>query len=110
MPGRQQWREDAVQQLLDADVLFLTGCDDSQVAFYDQFDHIILLTAPADVILERVAIRTTNGYGKAPEEIRRVLDDLATVEPLLRQAAHHEVSSKVPVDEVATTVLRLVIE
>ena len=109
--GRQRWREDAIQQLLrteDTNVLFLAGCEENQVVFYDQFDHIVLLSAPVKVILERLATRTTNSYGKAPEDLRRVLDDLATVEPLLRQAAHHEVSTTVPVDKVATKILRLI--
>jgi dephospho-CoA kinase len=47
-------------------------------------------------------------YGKAPEELRRFLDDVQTVEPLLRRVASHEVRTTVPVNEVVTTVLRLV--
>jgi adenylylsulfate kinase-like enzyme len=43
------WREDRIHALLstdDADVLFLAGCAPNQGAFYPQFDHIILLSAP----------------------------------------------------------------
>jgi shikimate kinase len=109
--GRQQWREDAVRALLsteDADVLFLAGCEENQVGFHPQFDHIVLLSAPLETLLDRLATRTNNPYGKDAEERRRFLDDVETVEPLLRRVAHHEVRTTVPLDEVVRTVLRLV--
>jgi broad-specificity NMP kinase len=46
--SRQRWREDAIQALLateDTDVLFVAGCEENQVKFHSQFDHIILLSA-----------------------------------------------------------------
>jgi shikimate kinase len=109
--GRQQWREGAIQDLLsseDADVLFVAGCEENQARFHPQFDHIVLLSAPLDVLLDRLASRTTNPYGKDPEERRRFLGDVATVEPLLRRVATHEVQTTAPLDEVVTNVLRLV--
>lgn len=57
------WREDRIQRLLsteDADVLFVSGCKSNQPKFYGQFDHIVLLSAPAGVIIERLATRTNN--------------------------------------------------
>ena len=81
--GRQLWRADAIEALLateDAGILFVAGCEENQVQFQPRFDHIILLSAPADVLLERLATRTSNSFGKTPEELRRILDDLQTVE------------------------------
>ena len=49
--GRQQWREDAVRDLLDTedtDVLFVAGCEENQVGFHPRFDQIILLSAPLE--------------------------------------------------------------
>ena len=109
--GRQMWRADAIAALLateDADVLFVAGCEENQVQFHAQFDHIVLLSAPLETLVERLANRTSNPFGKAPEELRGVLDDLETVEPLLRRVADHEVRTTVPLNEVVTTVLRLV--
>ena len=109
--GRQMWREDAIQALLaadDANVLFIAGCEENQAKFHAQFDHIILLSAPLETLVERLATRSTNSYGKTPEEFRRFLDDVRTVEPLLRRAATHEVSTTAPLNEVVTTILRLV--
>jgi dephospho-CoA kinase len=109
--GRQTWREDAIQALLtteDVDVLFVAGCEENQAKFHRQFDHIVLLSAPLETLLARLATRTNNSYGKAPEELRRFLDDVQTVEPRLRRVASHEVRTTVPVNDVVTTVLRLV--
>ena len=111
-PGQDWvWREDRIQAILsadDTDLVFLSGCAPNQGKFYPQFDHIILLTAPARVIVERLATRTTNPYGKRPEEVARVLGLLETIEPMLRRGAGHEVDTSVPLDQVVATVLRLV--
>ena len=111
-PGQDWvWREDRIQDLLstdDAEVLFLSGCAPNQGKFYPQFDHIVLLTAPAHVIVERLATRTNNPYGKRPEEVARVLDLLQTIEPPLRSGAGHVVDTSAPLTQVVAKVLRLV--
>lgn len=111
-PGQDWvWREDRIQALLDADdaeVLFLSGTSPNQGRFYPQFDHIILLSAPAEVIVERLATRTSNPYGKRPEEVAQVLDGIQTVEPLLRQGAGHEIDTSVPLELVVARVLEIV--
>jgi dephospho-CoA kinase len=109
--GRQMWRADAIEALLDnedADVLFVAGCEENQVQFHPRFDHIILLSAPLETLLERLSARTTNSFGKTPEDLRRILDDLEMVEPLLRRAADHEVRTTVPLTEVMAEILQLV--
>ncbi len=109
--GRQRWREDAIDELLsteDARILFVAGCEDNQARFHPRFDHIVLLSAPLQVLLERLAVRTTNPFGKSPEHQRRVRDDLDQVEPLLRRVADYEVQTTMPLDDVVTTILRLV--
>jgi broad-specificity NMP kinase len=108
--GRQMWRADAVQALLateDADVLFVAGCEENQAQFHPQFDHIILLSAPPGVLAGRLAARTSNPYGKAPEDLRRIAGDISAVDPLLRRAADHEVQATIPLTEVVTTILHL---
>lgn len=106
--GRQRWREDAIAALLatgDADVLFLAGCEENQVKFYPQFDRIILLSAPADVVTQRLAARTNNPFGKSAEDRRRILADLQEVEPLLRRIADCEIDTTMPLSEVVRAVL-----
>ena len=57
------WREDRIQELLsteDAPVLFMSGTHSNQSKFYRQFDHIVLLSAPRELIVEdRRPDRTT---------------------------------------------------
>jgi shikimate kinase len=104
------WREDRVQALLsteDTDVLFLSGCAANMGKFLPQFDHIILLSAPASVILERLRTRTTNSYGKRPDEVARVLGLVETVEPLLRRAADYEIDTSASLAGVVAALLHL---
>ena len=113
-PGQDWvWREDRIQALLsteDADVLFVGGCAPNQGKFYPQFDHIVLLTAPAHVIVARLGTRTNNPYGKRPEEVARVLGLVRTIEPILRRGAEYVVDTSGPLDQVVASVLRLVDE
>jgi dephospho-CoA kinase len=105
------WREDRIARLLsteDADVLFVAGTAPNQGKFRTQFDHIVLLSAPVSVLMERLATRTTNSYGKQPDELARVLEHVQTVEPLLRRAASAEVDTSAPIDRVLETILDIV--
>jgi dephospho-CoA kinase len=88
--GEWLWVEEKITELLDSDdgrSLFVEGCVWNQSKFCDRFDAVVLLSAPADVILDRVARRTTNTNGRTPSERAMILADLAEVEPLLRRAA-----------------------
>ena len=69
--------------------------------FYNCFDAVVLLSAPVDVMLQRIAIRLTNPFGKTAEERRRILADLEAVEPLLRATSTTEIVTTIPVTEVA---------
>jgi dephospho-CoA kinase len=98
-----RWREDRIGALLDGHdngVLFISGCVSNQAKFYPRFEAVVLLTAPAKVILERVAGRESNAFGKRDGERDRILDDLAKVEPLLRASATAEIDTRAPLDEV----------
>jgi shikimate kinase len=113
--GECLWREDRIDALLSSapdevpGVLFVQGTTRNQVLFYPRFDNIVLLSAPAEVLAERLATRTTNPYGKDPAELAETLDYLRTVEPLLRAAATLEVVTTVSVARVADIVLEHVL-
>jgi dephospho-CoA kinase len=85
------WREDAIAELLaeQGRTLFVAGCKSNQGRFYPQFEAVVLLTAPLGTLLERIARRDTNPYGKTDEERALVVHHVATVEPLLRRTATH---------------------
>jgi len=109
--GESLWREDRISALLSSapdelpGVLFVQGTTRNQVVFYPRFDHIVLLSAPPEVLTERLATRTGNPYGKDPAELAETLRYQQTVEPLLRASATLEVVTTVPVAQVADTVL-----
>jgi shikimate kinase len=110
-PGQDWvWHEDRIAELLAADdtgVLFLGGCAPNQGKFYSQFDEVILLSAPANLLVTRLTERTTNPYGKRPEEIARTLELQQTIEPLLRAGASHEIETTMSLDQVVARVLQI---
>ena len=107
--GEQLWIEDRIDALLSTEdprgVLIVAGTVSNQVGFYPRFDHVVLLSAPADVLVRRLRTRTNNPYGRDPAEIAETLGYLLEVEPLLRAAATLEIVTTVPVDIVADAVL-----
>jgi dephospho-CoA kinase len=115
MPGSTErewvWREDRVRQALEDagdKPLFLSGCSINQVRFYAQFDHIVLLAAPIDVMLERVATRSTNPFGKTAAEREKIARDHRDIEPLLRAIATVELDGQLPVADLADAVVALI--
>nr|WP_246580714.1 AAA family ATPase [Deinococcus aestuarii] len=107
------WREDRMSDLLASprdQPLFVSGCKTNQGKFYDRFEHVVLLSAPPEVMLERIARRTNNPYGKSPEDRRRILQHVRFVEPLLRRRATAELdTSLMTVAEVVDRLLALTI-
>jgi RNase adaptor protein for sRNA GlmZ degradation len=107
--GESLWIDARIDELLSVEdsrgVLFIQGTTRNQVAFYPRFDHVVLLSAPEELMVERLQTRTTNSFGRGSHELAAVLDDLAQVEPLLRAAASLEVVTTVPVAQVADAVL-----
>jgi hypothetical protein len=54
--GEWLWAEERMTELLDSDdgrSLFVQGCVRNQSKFYDRFNAVVLLSAPADVIFDR---------------------------------------------------------
>ena len=110
-PGRDWvWREERVAALLRSageGTLFLAGCAPNQARFRSEFDRVVLLTAPVEVTLERLAARSTNPFGKRPEERAKVLADKAAFEPMLRAGADLVVETAEPVETTVQHLLGL---
>lgn len=105
-----QWREDRVRALLTAPrdgQLFISGCAENMTALYPLIDTIVLLFAPVETIMERLTGRSSDAYGHAEDERRKVEELIATIEPLLRSAAHYEVDTRRPVAETVDEILSL---
>ena len=104
------WREERVAELLaggQGPSLYVSGTVSNQGRLYDRFDAVVLLSAPANVLLSRIGKRTTNPYGKTAAQRELVLHHLAEIEPLLRGACTHEIDATQPLDDVVTQLAEL---
>jgi shikimate kinase len=104
------WNERGIDALLDrtrGTTLYVSGTVSNQGRFYPRFDAVVLLSAPAEVLLERIERRTTNDYGNSPHERKLVLEHIAEVEPLLRAGCTHEVDASRTVEEVVAELLAI---
>lgn len=104
------WREQLISELLareDGPTLYVSGTVSNQGRFYPQFDAVVLLSAPVDVLLRRLESRTTNDYGKAAEERALILRQVADVEPLLRATCTHELDATQPLDVVIARLVEI---
>jgi adenylate kinase family enzyme len=107
----QVWNADRMTQLLaraENDGIVVSGCASNQGSFYDRFDAVVLLAVPRDVLLERIATRTNNPFGRDPIERERILADLDQVEPLLRATSTLEIDGTQPVGAIADRIQALV--
>jgi shikimate kinase len=105
--GRWGWRIESVADLLDRSgdgLLFFAGCSEEQAEL--RFDYRVLLTAPEQVLIERLRARTGNSYGRSGRELAQVLADREEIEPLLRRSADLVIATTVPPWAVADELLR----
>lgn len=83
------------------------GASGTKGSSIDRFDAVVLLSAPAEVILDRIAGRETNDWGKLPAERDLILHQLATVEPLLRASCSHELDASRPLAVVVADLIEI---
>lgn len=108
--GEPLWDEALIESLLSAErvgPLFVLGTVANQGRFYSGFHAVVLLSAPREVIFERLRTRTTNSFGKFATDRARISQDLDEVEPLLRAGATHELDTTKPVDELADRLIEI---
>lgn len=96
------WDEPRMIALLDEhSTLAVSGTVPNQGRFYDRFEHIVLLTAPLEVLLERVATRSNNPYGRSAEDRADIARYVREVEPLLGDGATTVLDGRLPVARLA---------
>jgi dephospho-CoA kinase len=108
--GGYVWRAGRIADLLERDdgsTLYVSGTVSNQGRFYPRFDAVVLLSAPAEVLLRRIAARSTNDFGKRAAEREQILRDLADVEPLLRATCTHEIDAAKPLDVVVAELVAI---
>ncbi|WP_216667882.1 AAA family ATPase [Sporosarcina jiandibaonis] len=97
------WHEVRMKSLLSEHIkgtLFISGTVSNQGKFYPYFDSIVLLSAPLNVMRERIENRTINNYGKTHEEWKEIVHYKDTVEPLLRDGVNFEIDTRKPLNQV----------
>jgi shikimate kinase len=103
------WDEPRMDQLLaDHRDIVVAGTVSNQGRFYDRFAHVVLLSAPVEVLLDRVGTRTNNPYGREPGQRAEIVGYVATVEPMLRRGATLELDGRRQPAELADIIESLV--
>ena len=107
--GGRWWDEQRIAQLLaeDGPTLYVAGTVSNQGRFYDRFDAVVLLSAPSEVLLQRIGTRSTNDYGKSSGERELILGHFREVEPLLRATCTHEIDATLPLADVAERLVEI---
>jgi dephospho-CoA kinase len=107
--GGRWWDERRIAQLLGEEgaTLYVSGTATNQGRFYERFDAVVLLSAPAEVLLDRIAARETNDYGKTSEDRELILAHLREVEPLLRATCTHEIDAAQPLADVVARLVEI---
>jgi dephospho-CoA kinase len=104
------WLEGRIAGLLARDreaPLYVSGTVSNQGRFYSEFDAVVLLSAPAEVLEARLEERTTNDYGKSAADRKLILAHLAEVEPQLRATCTHELDASRPLAEIVEELARI---
>ncbi len=102
------WDEQRMTELLATEQsIIVSGTVENQGNFYQCFEHIVLLSAPLHVLLERVKNRTNNSYGKTSEQQSQIAAYKQSIEPLLREGATLELDSQAPIEEIADCIEKL---
>ncbi|RIX31417.1 hypothetical protein D1781_06280 [Amnibacterium setariae] len=97
--GERLWHPARMIALLDeprSGPVFVSGTVRNQGRFARRFDAVVLLTAPIEVLLERIRLRSTNDFGKREDERAAIVRDRAEVEPLLERTATHVIDATEP--------------
>ena len=58
------------------------------------------MSAPLEVMRERIEFRSTNNYGKTKEQWEEIVHNTKTIEPLIRNGANFEIDTRKPLNQI----------
>jgi shikimate kinase len=103
------WDEQRIGELLaSTSSVIVSGTVANQGRFYDQFSAVVMLSAPLEILIERVAQRTDNPYGRSEEDQAEIREYVREIEPLLRDGATVELDGRLPVSALADDIEQLI--
>lgn len=107
---RYSWRIDRarVEALADraqTTVAYLCGSVENEAEVWDLFEHVICLVIDDETLVRRLAARTTNAFGKHPEELRAALGWNRTVGATYRRFGATIINATRPIEIVVNDVI-----
>jgi hypothetical protein len=84
---------------------FLFGSVENEVDVRDLFDHVVCLVADNETLQHRLLSRTTNEFGKHPDELAAALHWNNTVETKYRRLGATIIDGRLPPPKVADAIL-----
>ncbi|GGU74848.1 AAA family ATPase [Lentzea flava] len=84
---------------------FLCGHVENEEEVWDLFDRVVCVVIGDETLRERLLTRTTNAFGKHPEELAAALEHNARVESAYRRLGATIIDGSRPLEEVADAVL-----
>ncbi|MCX2953523.1 dephospho-CoA kinase [Lentzea sp. NEAU-D7] len=95
--------EDLAARARETDV-FLCGYVENEAEVLDLFDLVICVVIDDETMRERLRTRTTNSFGKHPEELAAALEHNARLEAAYRARGAVVVDGTRPLEEVADAI------
>ena len=89
----------------DDQLVFLCGSTANEHEVWDLFYRVIYLTIDEQTLRDRLASRTSNDFGKAPEELEAILEWHKVAEGEYRRFGAVIVDATAPLPEVVDNVL-----
>lgn len=85
---------------------FLCGSAENEVDVWDLFDLVVCVVVDNETLRDRLLTRTTNAFGKHPEELAAVLEHNDGVESTYRRLGATIIDGRRPLAEVTDAILQ----
>lgn len=95
-------------KLNDDKNIFIAGTTINQKEIYPYLEFVIALTAPLEVMKERLQNRENNPFGKSEGDWSKVVDDKMHFEPRIIQSSDLTISTDKPVHDVIKEIYSLI--
>jgi gluconate kinase len=104
-------RPESVESLaaqLGPDICFLCGGFENEAEVWQLFDRLVYLDVDEETLRDRLTHRTTNHFGKHPEEMRAALSWRSAAEDRFRERGATIIDARQPLDRVVRQVVAAV--
>lgn len=85
--------------------LFISTITANQSRYYPDFTKIFLLSAPDELLIQRLGSRTGNYFGRHPLDLHRVISRHQAFDDELKAAGAIEIDATKPIDEMVDQIL-----